>query len=182
MKNSILSYSYASNEIKGYKKSKIAQSEKNDCFVRAVASATGSHYDSAHSFVKETFDRKNRKGTMFMEGTMKELEKSGFSKFQKCTPWVEIHHNIYARYSGIEEATGDENPHAEYDADDNTIYVYYPQMKSRRHVIETLLHEYKHYLQSPSWMKRYRTMGHDYFTHPYEIEALKEEKNWKIFS
>ncbi len=79
MKNSILSYSYASNEIKGYKKSEIAKSEKNDCFVRAVASATGSHYDSAHSFVKETFDRKHKKGTMFMESTMKKLEKSGFS-------------------------------------------------------------------------------------------------------
>ena len=79
MNNSILSYSYASNEIKGYKTSEIAKNEKNDCFVRAVASATGSHYDSAHSFVKETFDRKNKKGTMFMEGTMKKLEDSGFS-------------------------------------------------------------------------------------------------------
>ncbi len=114
---------------------------------------------------------------------MPKIEKHyGFSKFQQTTPWVEIHHNIYARYSGIKEATGDENPHAEFDADDNTIYVYYPQMKSRRHVIETLLHEYRHYLQSPSWMKRYRTMGYDYITHPYEIQALEEEKNWKIFS
>ena len=79
MNKSILSYSYASDEVKGYKESEIAKSEKNDCFVRAVASATGSHYDSAHSFVKETFDRKHKKGTMFMEGTMKKLEDSGFS-------------------------------------------------------------------------------------------------------
>ena len=79
MNNSILSYSYASNEIKGYSDSELAKSEKNDCFVRAVASATGSHYDSAHSFVKETFDRKHKKGTKFMEGTMKKLEDSGFT-------------------------------------------------------------------------------------------------------
>jgi len=105
----------------------------------------------------------------------------GFSKFQECTPFVEVHHNIYARYSGIEDADGDETPDAEFDADDNTIYVYFPQMKSRKHIIQTLIHEYKHYLQSPLWMKRYRTMGYDYFTHPYEIQALEEEKNWKIF-
>ena len=79
MNKSILSYSYASNEIKGYKESEIAKSEKNDCFVRAVASATGSHYDSAHSFVKENFDRKNKKATFFMSDTMKKLEDTGFS-------------------------------------------------------------------------------------------------------
>lgn len=79
MKNSILSYSYASNEVKGYKNSEIAKSEKNDCFVRAIATATGSHYDSAHSFVKETFDRKNKKGTQFMSHTMSKLEDSGFA-------------------------------------------------------------------------------------------------------
>ncbi len=37
MNNSILSYSYASNEIKGYQTSEVAKNEKNDCFVRAVA-------------------------------------------------------------------------------------------------------------------------------------------------
>ena len=55
MNNSILSYSYASNEIKGYQTSEIAKNEKNDCFVRAVAAATGSHYDTAHEYVKENF-------------------------------------------------------------------------------------------------------------------------------
>ena len=33
----------------------------------------------------------------------------GYSKFiPHCTPYVELHHNIYARYSGEEEAQGDE--------------------------------------------------------------------------
>ena len=26
----------------------------------------------------------------------------GFSKFQKCTPYVELHKNIYEKYSGEE--------------------------------------------------------------------------------
>ena len=107
----------------------------------------------------------------------------GFSKFQRCTPWVETHSNIYERYSGVEGMSGDEDGcHAEYCSIENSIFIYYPNMKSRKHVIETLVHEYQHYLQSPSWMKRYYDMGYDYVSHPYEKAAIAEEKNWKIFS
>ena len=35
--------------------SKLAGRENNDCFVRAISTATGSSYDSAHSFVKDNF-------------------------------------------------------------------------------------------------------------------------------
>lgn len=108
----------------------------------------------------------------------------GYSKFTpECTPYVETHYNIYARHSGEPEAQGEEDGcHAEYDRLDNSIVVYWPNMKSRKHVIETLVHEYQHYLQSPSWMKRYYDMGFEYHDHPYEIAAYNEEKNWKIFS
>ena len=92
----------------------------------------------------------------------------GFSKFYECTPYVELHHNIYARYSGEENAQGEEDKcHAEYCSMMNEITVYYPQMKSKKMVIQTLIHEYIHYLQSPSWFKRYYNMGYDYVTHPY---------------
>ena len=108
----------------------------------------------------------------------------GYSKFTpECTPYVETHYNIYARYSGEENAQGEEDGcHAEYDRTDNSIVIYWPNMKSRKHVIETLVHEYQHYLQSPSWMKRYYDMGYRYDNHPYEVAAYKEENNWKIFS
>ena len=108
----------------------------------------------------------------------------GYSKFTpECTPYVETHYNIYARYSGEAEAQGEEDGcHAEYDSTDNSIVIYWPNMKSRKHIIETLVHEYQHYLQSPSWMKRYYDMGYRYDNHPYEIAAYDEEKNWKIFS
>ena len=49
---------YSSKEIKGYNSSKIAKSEKNDCFVRAMAAATDTDYDTSHEFVKKTFNRK----------------------------------------------------------------------------------------------------------------------------
>lgn len=108
----------------------------------------------------------------------------GYSKFTpECTPYIELHHNIYARYSGEEDAQGEEDKcHAEYDRIDNSIVIYYPQMKDRKHIIQTLVHEYQHYLQSPSWMKRYYDMGFRYDNHPYEVAAYAEEKNYKIFA
>ena len=36
-------------------------------------------------------------------------------------------------------------------------------------------HEFIHYHQSPAWFKRYYKMGHDYLSHPYEIEAYGRE-------
>ena len=108
----------------------------------------------------------------------------GFSKFiSECTPYVETHYNIYARYSGEPEAEGEQDDcHAEFDRTDNSIVIYYPNMTSREHIIKTLVHEYQHYLQSPSWFKRYYDMGYDYGNHPYEVQAYGEEKNWKLFN
>ena len=70
---------------------------------------------------------------------------------------------------------------AEFDRIDNSIVIYYPKMKSKKHIVETLVHEYQHYLQSPLWMKRYYTMGYNYNDHPYEVQAYNEEKNYKLF-
>ena len=107
----------------------------------------------------------------------------GFSKFQECTPYIELHKNIYEKYSGEDGASGVEDGcHAEYCSMMNEISIYYPNMKSKRMIIETLIHEYIHYLQSPIWFKRYYDKyGHDYTTHPYEIAAVNEEKNYKLF-
>ena len=43
---------------------------------------------------------------------------------KRGTPKVEFHTNIYARLSGDQQATGEANPHAEYDWDKNKIYLY----------------------------------------------------------
>ena len=77
MQSTILSYNYASKAIKGYTQSEIAKKEKNDCFVRAVAAATGSNYDNAHSFVKEKFGREDGKGTNLVALHMMNLEDHG---------------------------------------------------------------------------------------------------------
>ena len=101
-------------------------------------------------------------------------KKYGYSKFFDCTPYVEYHTSIYDR-SGDQK----DNPDAEYDSTDNSIIIYFKKMKDREHIIRTLVHEYQHYLQSPSWMKRYYNMGYSYSDHPYEVAAYAEEDNWK---
>jgi len=61
-----LPYINRTEGIIGYSESVIAAIERNDCFVRAVASAYEIPYDDAHTWVKEKFNRQNRKGTMFV--------------------------------------------------------------------------------------------------------------------
>jgi hypothetical protein len=70
-------YKYASTEIKGYSNSSIAKKENNDCFVRAVASATDVNYDIAHKYVADVFGRKEKQGTHFTSVTMMKLEDDG---------------------------------------------------------------------------------------------------------
>jgi hypothetical protein len=62
----------SADHIIGYKESKIAQSEHNDCVVRAIASTFGFEYNVAHKFVANEFGRKPGKGTF---GTMAKLRK-----------------------------------------------------------------------------------------------------------
>lgn len=56
-------YTATSLAIKGYSESTLAKSERNDCVVRAIASAFDLEYDKAHKWVATTFNRQFRKGT-----------------------------------------------------------------------------------------------------------------------
>ena len=51
----------------------------------------------------------------------------GPSKYTEETPKVEIWNDIYARYSGIPDMRGEDNPHAEYDFDKQKLYKLYQQ-------------------------------------------------------
>ena len=101
----------------------------------------------------------------------------GHSRFQECTPYLEFERSIYERLSGEEGMEGEQMPDAEYDNITNSIVVYYPKVEDAKHLAEIIIHEYQHYLQSPSWMTRYYRMGYRYDNHPYEVAALNEEKN-----
>jgi hypothetical protein len=91
----------------------------------------------------------------------------GLSKHHLTTPYV------YMNDEKIGELKG------EYCYILNEITVYWKNITSLEELIRTIIHEYQHYLQSPSWMTRYYNIGHDYESHPYEIAAFNEEENWK---
>lgn len=61
----------------------------------------------------------------------------------------------------------------------NEITLYYNNLTNLEDLVKTLIHEYQHYLQSPSWFTRYYNMGYSYNDHPYEIQASNEEQKWK---
>lgn len=66
-------YTSTTLAIKGYSESKLAQSERADCVVRAIASAYDIHYDKAHQWVANTFNRKPKRGTYGFPGGMNRM-------------------------------------------------------------------------------------------------------------
>jgi len=94
---------------------------------------------------------------------------------------VELHNNIYERLSGIKEMDGEESPHAEYDWNNNKIYIYTTQMENEEQIIRSLIHECVHSIQNKELFDTYYNMDMCYNTHPYEIEARYEEENWKNY-
>ena len=96
-------------------------------------------------------------------------------------PKVEVHTNIFARISGIKKMEGDSCPSGEFCKDENKIFIYFPYIKNKIDLIKALLHEYKHYLQPRYGYEFYTNIGFKYDNHPYELEAIAEESNWKKY-
>jgi len=69
-----------------------------------------------------------------------------------------------------------------FDPETNTIVLVVDNIDTKIDCVKTLLHEYRHYLQSPAWMTRYYKMGHTYKTHPYELASKRAEKQYKRFA
>jgi hypothetical protein len=97
-------------------------------------------------------------------------------------PKVEVHTNIFARISNIEGMEGDSCPSGEFCKDENKIFIYFPYIKNKIDLIKALLHEYRHYLQPRRAEEFYYDMGYTYENNPMELEAISEEKNYKLFN
>ena len=100
---------------------------------------------------------------------------------KKGVPKIELHHDIYARLSGIDDMRGEESDStkAQWVDKDNTIYIYYPNMMNEEDVIRSILHEFEHTHQDAKKNEKYREKGYD--NNPYEIAARKAEKKWKQY-
>jgi hypothetical protein len=77
-----MKFNYSKDVIAGIKTSKVANKENNDCVVKAVAASTGVTYDTAHTFVKQTFNRVEGKGVLTKElvENMSKLSEVGVAK------------------------------------------------------------------------------------------------------
>ena len=84
-----LPYINRTQGIIGYSESSIAKSEKNDCFVRAVASSFDCPYDTAHAWVKEKFGRKDKKGTFSVACKMATMASLGHTFNNKSVVTIE---------------------------------------------------------------------------------------------
>jgi len=94
---------------------------------------------------------------------------------------IKLHHDIYERLGAINNEEFSENPLAEYDYSDKTIYLYYSAIDSTEEIIKSLLHEHTHSMQSKKLFKLIYECGHVYSTHPYEKQAMKAELKWKDY-
>ena len=94
---------------------------------------------------------------------------------------IKLHHDIYERLGAINNEEFSENPSAEYDYSDKTIYLFYTSIDSTEEIIKSLLHEHTHSMQSKKLFKLIYECGHIYSTHPYEKQAKKAELNWKEY-
>jgi hypothetical protein len=113
------------------------------------------------------------------------LIKQYYGKGKQNFPIVELHRDIYARISGIEDMEGEHSSTsvAQYDETANEIYIYYPNINSEEDLLRSLIHEYTHYLQDLTPLKiHYNNTNYNYNTNPHEIEAHRNEKNWQMFS
>jgi hypothetical protein len=106
-----------------------------------------------------------------------------YGKGKLSIPPIEIWQDIYARLSGEPEARGEHSSTsiAQYDSDENKIFIYYPNVKTEEAVLKSLVHEYTHYTQDSKLFQTYRDM-YSYDEDPTEIEAHKNEEDWWIFS
>ena len=73
----VLDYKYSSKEIDYSKATKFKElNEKNDCSVRAIATAVGVEYNDAHVYMNKVLKRVNRKGAQNMVGNIMRASKA----------------------------------------------------------------------------------------------------------
>jgi hypothetical protein len=102
------------------------------------------------------------------------------SKDYSCDAKVELHKSIFTRLNVI-PAMEEDNSCAEYDWNENKIYIYTTNTNNEEDIIKALIHECVHSNQNKELLDIYYFIGLDYTNNPCEIEAEYEEKNWKKY-
>jgi hypothetical protein len=117
--------------------------------------------------VKLTLGLVNRLRSIYTEI----IDHFGHSKFYDWVPRLVIYYN-WEKTTLID---GQLLPEwGEFDPNTEIISINTAYHEDINDIINTMLHEYRHYLQSPAWETRYNNMEvYNYETHPYELDAWK---------
>ena len=108
--------------------------------------------------------------------------KSEFGSGKGPIPKIDTSHkNTYAMHSGEPEAQGEHDATSIAEYYEGTIYLYLPNITNEEELLRSIIHEYTHYTQDSELLAKYRKM-YSYDEDPNEIEAHKNEENWKMFS
>jgi len=91
------------------------------------------------------------------------------------------HKNTYAMHSGEPEAEGEHDATSIAEYYEGVIYLYLPNITNEEELLRSIIHEYTHYTQDSELLAKYKQM-YSYDKDPNEIEAHKNEENWKMFS
>ena len=97
---------------------------------------------------------------------------------------VEVHDNIWKQVDavGIEDLKREQgNPDARYNPHNDVIYLYSEKINTEEDIIKSLLHEHTHTLQDQVEFKKLYDQGFNYGNHPFELEAIRAEENWKNY-
>ena len=97
---------------------------------------------------------------------------------------VEVYDNIWDRLGAVavDDLKREQgNPNAQYNPDDDVIYIYSEVTNNVEQVIRSLLHEHTHTIQDQKEFKKLYDKGYEYSNHPFELEALEAEKDWKKY-
>ena len=122
---------------------------------------------------------------MKLSYSKKELEDIGNKVIDWCIDEFGLSKH-YEHYPYVEIDMFEENPMGEFIHDNNEIIIYPKAMENMDDFVSTVIHEYTHYMQSPSWYTRYANRktelsaeefatyllrGESSLDHPYEIQA-----------
>ena len=86
--------------------SAIAKQERNDCFVKASATAFDIPYDQAHNWVKENFNREDGKGTFAVPVVLGAYSKHHFPQFGQLSLFGGGGKTVYVKCLGKEPKQG----------------------------------------------------------------------------
>ena len=122
---------------------------------------------------------------MKLSYSKKELEDIGDKVIDWCIDEFGLS-KYYEHYPYVEIDMFEEDPMGEFIRDNNEIIIYPKAMENMDDFVSTVIHEYTHYMQSPSWYTRYANRktelsaeefatyllrGESSLDHPYEIQA-----------